>query len=79
LYIERIQYQLNSDSSLLKQALLKRMDKALMSGFDSHFIAVSSGQFYQAVPIRDADNYELVVKEEAQVLPIGILYFTDIR
>jgi len=69
------QFEEQSGSSLLQQALTKRMDKALMSGFDSHFIAVSSRYQYHSVPLIEADNFELVVKEEAQVLPIGILYF----
>jgi len=64
-----------NNSYEISQSLKKRMDKSLKSGFDSHFIGVSSQYSYQAVSDDQAEFYELVVKDEAQILPIGILYF----
>jgi hypothetical protein len=64
--------------------LKKRDDKALKSGFDAHWIAIDrrdlKGQC--AVPSAAPDGAvrpeadELVVKEEAQVLPLLKVYFT---
>jgi len=53
----------------------ERNDKALEAGFDSHYVCVSRQNGYQAVRAEDADYDELVLKEEAQVLPLAIVYF----
>jgi len=66
----------NNDIAGIVNALkTTRLDKSLKPGFDSHFIGVSRKIGYQAAPDSQSDFYELVVKEESQVLPIGILYF----
>jgi len=53
----------------------KRYDKALQPGFDSHYVCVSTGHKYQAVIAAHADCDELVVKEEAQTLPVAVVHF----
>jgi len=63
------------DESALFDALLVRNDKALKDGFDSHFIAVSEKEYYHAVKAKDATYFELVVKEETQVVPYAVIYF----
>ena len=45
--------------------------KALKSGFDAHFVAVSKDRGYQATTAGDADYDELVVASEEQVLPFA--------
>jgi len=57
------------------EALNNRNDKALKNGFDSHFICVSENNGFQAVNVDGRKFSELVVKEETQVLPLGIVYF----
>jgi len=63
------------DVTQLQADLRKRRDKALRPGFDSHFACVSMKSKYQAVGVEDEDFDELVVKEEAQVLPVAVVYF----
>jgi len=72
---EAITRSLEGDGTELREALKKRYDKALLAGFDSHFICVSSNAGYQAVKLEDVEFFELVVKEEAQVLPFAVLYY----
>jgi hypothetical protein len=56
--------------------LAKRDDKALKPGFDGHFVSISVNRNYQATPLgEDIDFDELVVKEDAQVLPLCKVYF----
>jgi len=63
------------DFSLVTVAMKKRHDKALEAGFDSHFVCVSPRKKYQAVQVGSEENlFELVVKEEAQVLPLAVVY-----
>jgi hypothetical protein len=56
--------------------LAKRDDKALKAPFDGHFVDISVNRGYQAAPLGEAIDYdELVVKEDAQVLPLCKVYF----
>jgi len=54
-----------------------RNDKALMPGYDSHYICISKRTGYQSVTVDDADYDELVLKEETQILPLAIVYFSN--
>jgi len=53
-----------------------RSDKALMPGFDSHFMCVSRNNGYQCIHPNDPQCHfdELVVREEA-LLPFALIYF----
>jgi hypothetical protein len=50
-------------------------NKALMPGFDAHFVSVSAARNYQAAGARRADYDELVTKQETQALPFCKVYF----
>ena len=55
----------------------ERLDKALRPGFDAHFVRVSQAEsFHTAVNPAHYDFSELVLKEERQVLPLALVYFS---
>jgi hypothetical protein len=53
-----------------------RRDKALKGGFDSHFVQVSRADgFHAAKDLNRFDFSELVVKNDAQIIPVCLVYF----
>eukprot|EP00727_Mastigamoeba_balamuthi_P007214 m51a1_g3112 hypothetical protein (901) ;mRNA; f:152863-156028 len=57
----------------LRRELKRRDDKALKPAFDTHFIGVSQNWNFQAAP-PDQIQYDEIVTNESQVLPLAIVY-----